>query len=234
MYVEGVTPTSMAARLAEYITDPSTIRVRVLEHFGRAPTVEQCRNLRRKVESRRMKHISFAEEKFRNFCATHDGPYEMGPDGIDRCMTCAQERKRAKIEQELNHIRELQRQKELREKRMADRDKRRITESLKGIDLNVKLEHEILMEQICAIFGISKEELIGGRRVHEFVNARIALTKLLKMRGWSFPRIARLFPRSNTKSGFADHTSFIHLHKNYDISARRNPLIARAVEALAR
>lgn len=50
---DATNPTSMAARLAEYITDPSTIRVRVMEHYGRAPSVDQCRHLRQAALARR-------------------------------------------------------------------------------------------------------------------------------------------------------------------------------------
>lgn len=43
--VEYHTPEGMAKHLAGYIKDPSTIRVRVLEHFGRAPNVYQINAL---------------------------------------------------------------------------------------------------------------------------------------------------------------------------------------------
>lgn len=40
------TPVAYATYLARYIADPSTIRVRTLEQFGRAPTLARCRKLR--------------------------------------------------------------------------------------------------------------------------------------------------------------------------------------------
>jgi len=42
-----------AKALARYISDPSTIRARTLDHWGRAPTVDQCRNLRHAQEETR-------------------------------------------------------------------------------------------------------------------------------------------------------------------------------------
>lgn len=43
---EPTTPLSYARRLASYISDPSTIRVRTLEQFGRSPPIEEIKRLR--------------------------------------------------------------------------------------------------------------------------------------------------------------------------------------------
>lgn len=40
VYVDG-DPEAMARRVCRYIADPSSVRVRVLEHYGRAPSIEQ-------------------------------------------------------------------------------------------------------------------------------------------------------------------------------------------------
>lgn len=40
------TPTQYASAIARYISDPSTIRARTIDSWGRAPTVDQCRDLR--------------------------------------------------------------------------------------------------------------------------------------------------------------------------------------------
>ena len=57
------TPSSFARYLASYVSDPSTIRARTIDQFGRAPSVDECRAMReahlsirkqgeRKMESR--------------------------------------------------------------------------------------------------------------------------------------------------------------------------------------
>jgi hypothetical protein len=44
-------PTTYARQLAGYISDPSTIRARTLEMFGRAPSVEQVEKIKSRVEA---------------------------------------------------------------------------------------------------------------------------------------------------------------------------------------
>lgn len=45
VYAEGA-PALMAERLVKYISDASTVRARVLDHYGRAPKIEAIRKLR--------------------------------------------------------------------------------------------------------------------------------------------------------------------------------------------
>jgi hypothetical protein len=224
IYAENITPTGLAARLAEYITDPSTIRARVKGHFGRAPTIEQCRNLRRAVENRRMKHVSHADHKFRTYCAKHDGPYEMDADGIDRCSTCKQEKRRAELEKELAHIRRLLDEKE----RKQEEANRAIRDALDGIDSLPRAEFNTVVQQVAKSLGLSIDELLGPRRNQYIVDGRAVVVRALRNRNkqrWSFPNLGRHMGR--------DHTTLVALDQGFDIRAKRNPVLAELVDMIA-
>lgn len=49
------TPTLMASRLVQYISDVSTVRMHVLNEFGRAPSREEIREMRREFQEYRRK-----------------------------------------------------------------------------------------------------------------------------------------------------------------------------------
>lgn len=224
IYSENITPIGLAARLAEYISDPSTIRVRVKGHFGRAPTIEQCRNLRRAVENRRMKHVSHAEHKFRNYCLKHDGPYEMDADGIDRCATCKQEARRAELEKELAHIRHLLAEK----KRKQELANRTIRDALDGLESIPQAEFTTVAQQVAKSLGLSMDELLGPRRNQYIVDGRAVVVRALRNRNkqrWSFPNLGRHMGR--------DHTTLVALDHCFNERARRNPVLADLVDMIA-
>lgn len=76
-----------------------------------------------------------------------------------------------------------------------------------------------LIQSVADDFGISYGELIGDGRSRIFVEARVVIIRVLRERGWSFPRIGMLL-------GNRDHSTIIHSFSNYDIHERRNPLVA--------
>ena len=47
------------AHLAGYISDPSTVRVRVLDRFGHAPSLDQIRAVRAEIEAQRGKPCNY-------------------------------------------------------------------------------------------------------------------------------------------------------------------------------
>lgn len=55
-----VTPSSYAERLVRYISDPSTVRARVLEQFGRAPAID-------KITAMRAEHVRIEQARKRQF-----------------------------------------------------------------------------------------------------------------------------------------------------------------------
>ena len=247
IYGENITPIGLAACLAEYISDPSTIRVRVAEHFGKAPTVEQCRNLRLAVEGRRQKHICHSDSKFKVECRRHDGPYEMDPDGMDRCVQCKAEKLKAeqeKAEQAAaakRRIEQYQARMErdrARRKAMAEAARRQKVleaqrqslEQLKAAEEKLAsagkpvLFSELITAVACA-FKLTPDDILGDRRNRICIDARTALAKILKQRGSSYPMIARRMYR--------DHSTLVYLLKTYDDRVKRNPAIAAVVERLA-
>jgi len=234
IYEESFTPETLASRLAEYISDPSTIRARVKDHFGRAPSLEECREFRRKHENKKQKHVITAPEKFTFFCQRHDGPYETCADGYDRCMTCAKERREKELKRELDHIRNLQEQKRLREKAANKIAGEVVANALEKLKEHEGQFHELVIKRVAKIFGISVRHLINGNRERIYVDARSVVTKVLRHHGWSFPQIAKLFPRPHNAEKYMDHTSLVHLNQTWDIRAKRNPLVAKATEALTK
>lgn len=225
IYGDNLTPIGLAARLAEYISDPSTIRVRVKEHFGRAPTVEQCRKLRQAFENRPQKHVSYADYKYRTNCRRHDGPYEMDEDGFERCATCKEEKRRAELQRELDHIRrlqELRRQKEAARIKLANQQISKALAKLKDRPLD---ECDVIIQQVCAVFGITRNELLGKSHKLHFVDARTVVVVALRKRGHSYPWIAK-------RLGGRDHSTIINLFKTQDTRLKRNPLVGRMIETI--
>lgn len=225
IYADNITPIGMAAKLAEYISDPSTIRARVKDHFGRAPSIDQCRSLRLEVEGRRQKHVSLAEYKFRTDCQKHDGPYEMDEDGFDRCVTCKEEKRRAQIERELNHIRRLQEVRRIKEAARLKIANQQIAAALAMLKNRPQDECDMIVEQVCAVFGITKEELLSRSHARHFVDARTVVVVGLRKRGHSYPWIGK-------RLGGRDHSTIMHLFNTWDIRAKRNPLVGKMIEAI--
>lgn len=65
MDAEATQPASYAKRLAGYISDPSTIRVRTLEQFGRAPTIERIKSYQQEIKRlRSIPHNSLQAPKY--------------------------------------------------------------------------------------------------------------------------------------------------------------------------
>lgn len=87
------TPSTMAKRLATYINEPSTIRVRVLEYFGYGPSVEKCREFREKVlaERTKLKQAAEAPRRMVPFKCGHPTSHDNIVEGYKaqaKCKTC--------------------------------------------------------------------------------------------------------------------------------------------------
>lgn len=232
IYTENVTPTGLAMRLAEYIADPSTIRAHVRSHFGRAPSVDVIRGIRRKVEQRKQRHVPFTEDKFVVHCQRHSGPYVLDEDGMDRCVQCKAE-KRAAEQAKAEQAAKMQRQLAVMQARVAHQ--RVLAEELRRNELAVVghiLENhgkpvlfQDLLSAVAAAFEMTPDDITGLNRQRIYVDARAALARILRIRGSSFPMIGKRMNR--------DHSSIVYLEQNFDIRAKRNPLIALVVDRLA-
>lgn len=231
IYRDNTTPLMLASRLAKYISDPSTIRVRVLDHFGRAPSLEQCRNLR----MRAMQKAKATEynDRFKTRCLRHDGPYVLGEDGNERCGPCedekqakarekAKERLRLRLEREENERRAKQEEAE-RQKLAARREYEELLSVQAALESTGKpvLAGEVI-RAVAAEFMITPAELIANNRQRIYVDARTAAIRIFRRRGNSYPQIGKRLKR--------DHSSIINLDNSFSIRAKRNPLIAEVVE----
>lgn len=223
------TPESYAARLARYISDPSTIRVRTLQQWGRAPSLERCRALREK-------HI--APKRDKEIMRIHEGNFKCGhsrkesntywtESGTQTCKQCRREAyRRAKQRQRESERLQFEMEtlsREAAEEIVKARSKE-LEEAAETSALNGIFADE-LMGMVCRLFDIAYADLIGTKRSRRFVIARIVVVKLLLERGYSRKRIAH---RMNRKC----HSSIIHLEGLYDEYSKIYPLMANVYEAL--
>lgn len=84
---------------------------------------------------------------------------------------------------------------------------------------SVPLIASSLIDSVAADFDISYGELIGEGRELVYVDARAVVVRILRMRGWSFPKIGRAL-------GDRDHSTVMNTHCKYGIYEARNPLVA--------
>ena len=61
---------------------------------------------------------------------------------------------------------------------------------------------EQVLEQVCAVFGVSRRELLGPSRLGRVLLPRQLAMYLLRQAGWSLPQLARAFDR--------DHATVLH------------------------
>ena len=229
--IEHATPHSYAAHLSNYIADPSTIRVRTLEVFGKAPSVDQCRNMRRSREQLIAPPAYGKNVRFRPlFRCGHPETDEnsvLCRDGIDRCKTCIGARKAdaERIEQT--------RQAKLRAHLARERaDKEALTHKIEDVIAKIVTQRpaeraRISSDTIGAVarhFGFTPDDIKGRDKHDAFVDARCAVALLMRERGLSYPQIGRFLNR--------DHSTIINLIAKAPRRCARNPMILQAVAAL--
>lgn len=229
----SLTPTSLAARFAKYMTDPSTVRARVKDHFGRAPSVQQCANLIQAVRKTEKREYYFRDTRlYENFKCDHerdDTNLLLTKGGEYVCLTCHkakkarleklakaqadQERYRQQVEQELARRAE--------EEALArqEADRLGITQAFKN---HPPIATQIIFRTADA-FKVSVRDLMSKDRCPLLVRARMVICVALRERGHSYPRIAQYINR-------IDHTSVIYLVKNYQHRVKYYPEMARALE----
>lgn len=225
------TPLAYAARLAKYISDPSTIHARTKDFWGRAPSVAECANLRARVERQKREYREACEQR-----ADRASLKEVSDD-----FPCGHERS----DENTYHIgnRESCRacQKELQAAMWADVERKRQREAL-AAEQRRKLEEAqpappILINPFTRILNcasdltaISVEDITSRRRFRRVVRPRFAVIHALRSIGFSLPRIAAML---NIK----DHTSIIHALEQVDVMRPRDPdfdALCLALEAAAR
>ena len=221
--IEFSSPINMAVHLAGYISDPSTVRVRVLSEFGRAPTVEQCKNLiaEKRRQSER-KTLRCSDRYYSRFRCGHDRAEEnttLGDDGIERCTQCEEKRQEDNRKEQLAHIERWKvyhKARKLKEERLAKMVKGAVT----GREEEEKIASGV-MADVMTLFGVSeaKHNTIRGADI------KAVAAMLLRRRGLSFPMIAR-------QLGYKDHTSVVHLCQTFPRRAEREPKLLEALGVL--
>lgn len=79
-----------AQRLASYITDASTVRVRTLEHFGRAPSVSTIRKMMEKCANKKAPDAALYVPETKGWCGHPRNAENVTImfNGAMRCNTC--------------------------------------------------------------------------------------------------------------------------------------------------
>lgn len=84
-----------------------------------------------------------------------------------------------------------------------------------------RLPFQFLVDAVALHFGLTAEEVKGKARGAKFVTARAVVIAILRERGMSLPKIARLFDR--------DHSTIKWAFDQLDIYARRDDRVALAL-----
>ena len=82
-----------------------------------------------------------------------------------------------------------------------------------------------LLNKASEVFDLSVTELAGNQRYKYLMPARFAMYKTLRERGWSYPRIGKLFDGK-------DHSTIIHGVRRADYMIEKDPDYAAKVKML--
>lgn len=216
-------PISMAARLAEYISDPSTIRVRVLEHYGRAPSVERCRNLRHAAIRAREREKEVADRRNRDIKI--GGTLGCGHPNDDENVTWAGNRTVCLIcEKARVDAARLRWSTRMRVEADLTADEHRARPAYDAI----LSPSQRVLKAACFEFQVPHEALIGPSRDRSLANARFAVALVLREADpikYTTPVIAAVVRRK-------DHTTILHGIKRARELRDQDAVFAAKVEAL--
>lgn len=216
-YESAYGPASLARRFASYIKDPSTLRARVMDHYGTAPSLSSCARIIAEESRVPRTHYSRKIEGYSYSNFTCDHPRNMGnvhiePNGEASCATC--------------------RQPQPEEPKPAPRPAPRVVVKPTIPAWYVPRSerprlHTDTLKAVADAFHITVDELKGPGRARDYVDARAVVVHILRQAGLSFPRIAQILNRSC-------HTTIINLWETWDHRIKRNPTMAELSERLGR
>lgn len=231
--IEHNSPVSYAKYLAGYMSDPSTIRARVKDEFGRAPSIDIIKKIRaEKLKKNRVEGYALCDSRYTPlFKCGHEETADnivLAFNGIDKCRTCEEAKAKAAAEREEKRRAQLERKMEAERKMREARKSVNIAQTLHTIlemppSERPRLATEVI-RRVAQIFQITPEDITGPDRHMMFTDARSAVTLILRERGMSYPKIARFLNR--------DHSSVIYFANRVPKHAVRNPLILKAHEVL--
>jgi len=233
IYTDTLTPTSYATKLATYIDNPTTIRAHVKNFFGRAPSVDQCANLRRshlaKVES--FKRRNHCHERFSNFRCGHeqtDDNIIVLSNGYERCKTCEADRV-AKLEADRAKRAALL-AKERADRLKAEEIRERLDMAKRTIDVpqgpRPRLSSDTV-RLVATLMAVTPEDMLSGSRAKRLVAAKAVAARVFRQSGLSYPQIAGILKMRN-------HTSIIYLVETFSDRARQYPDMWDVFDAVAK
>lgn len=208
---DRMTPESYARKLAAYISDPSTIRVRTIDYFGKAPSLQKCAELRRMAlhpsssDERRMARM----REYNPFDCGHnkDASNTLIRDGREECKKCRRELEATATRRHKERLRRMARGKPA----LAISDQ--------------PLFSSDIIKAVANAFLIEPEDILSPSRQIHHVCARSVAAMLFRERGQSLPQIAQ---RLNRKC----HSTIKNLVDTFDARCRQYPEIKQAYERL--
>lgn len=215
-----LTPQAYAARIASYIADPKTIRIRTLEYYGRAPSLEQCAKLRARAEFERLygndaRRFRAADPKAEFACGHDqtDANTHLIDNGREVCAICHRKAARDAARQPTAAMFPAWYQPPVAAKPVPDPVKM----------VRPRLHTETL-QAVADAMNISVGELIGSDRNRIFVDARAVATRIFHQEsGLSYSQIKRILRRDC-------HSTIRNLHLTWDTRVKRNPELVAAYE----
>lgn len=218
------TPREYAGLIARYISDPSTIRTRTMDQFGRAPSLEDCKGLRQAALDR--------IERFRIDCEARStdlkkpvmlDTFECGHErsmentwlkgNRERCFKCYRD-KRTAIAKSLNILNLVADQPDAPTERFEDAISSSHAPSKRVLLLAARL------------FNMPVELILSRSRKKPIVQARWAvMLALRKTLGWSLPQTGQFV-------SISDHTSVRYAIQQAEALIERDAKFAEACQRL--
>lgn len=203
---EPSTPLTYATAIARYIRDPSTIRARTMDEFGRAPSLDRCRHIRRGIEERQrntMKALQHSGHTAPVPTVADEQAYEAG----EKMRRLAADALRRAVEQ-------------------AIATPEAIENKAAAFTAPRAPAFERVIHLAAHLFNITPEDITGKGRMQHLAHARHAIVHVLHTKQhWSFPRIGKLL-------GGRDHSTAINSRDRAAGLLKNDQAFAAVVEAL--
>lgn len=195
--MEFVTPESYAAHLATYIASPTKIEALVKLEFDRAPPLSQIAQARLNVER--------LARRFQQVAALRTSRDSDGEDWRPASLLVRHKREPI-VERTKDYI---------------------VIETPLCNPFLGAFMADNLVKSVARDFKLTAHDIRSDRRFKGLVHARAVIARILKERGWSYPRTARAIGRG-------DHSTAMNSVDKFTIYARENPLVQQSYDRHAR
>jgi hypothetical protein len=220
-------PQSYAKHLAGYIADPSTIRVRVLEYFDRAPSVEQCAKFRAAATSKGKREAARYEAKDRPYPCGHERTPDntiWAGDHAERCKACRRQLEAAASERYRARVAAKEAERQEQQRQEAERQQAELNRAIATAMASAEVTSD-LISSVCTAFSISQKEFLARVINRRVVLARSVAARIMRDRSLSLPKIGAAMKR--------DHSSVSNLLAKFDKRIAANPEMAVVYRKLA-